>query len=266
MDRVLPETQGFASQRLARIDAVLDAYVAEEKIAGVVSLVARNGQIVHRHHAGMAVRESNIPMQEDTIFRIYSMTKPITSVAVLMLMEEGRLRLSDPVAAYLPAFQNVKVLDTSLDTGVRSVAPARPPTVHDLLTHTAGLSYGFDAAVYIDQLYQQRVWEPWRQNPASLSLDGLMETLASLPLAHHPGSKYRYSMATDILGGIVKHRRHRCVACGILGRAVQPAMRDLFDTLETEIGPANHQQGRDGPRREGAQRQRRRHQDQLVPE
>ncbi|MBU6348781.1 MAG: beta-lactamase family protein [Chloroflexi bacterium] len=204
MNSVLPETQGFASQRLARIDAVLDAYVAEEKIAGVVSLVARNGQIVHLHHAGMAVRESNTPMQADTIFRIYSMTKPITSVAVLMLMEEGRLRLSDPVAAYLPAFQNVKVLDTSLDTGVRSVTPARPPTVHDLLTHTAGLSYGFDAAVYIDQLYQQRVWEPWRQNPAALSLNGLMEILASLPLAHHPGSKYRYSMATDVLGGIVQ--------------------------------------------------------------
>lgn len=204
MNIVQPETQGFSSQRLARIDAALDAYIATEKLAGVVSLVARRGQIVHFHTCGHAVRESSIPMQANTIFRIYSMTKPITSAAVLMLMEEGRLRLADPVATYIPAFENVKVLDTSVDSGVRYIPPLRPPTIRDLLTHTAGLSYGFDEGVYIDRLYQQHVWKQRNENPTDCSLDWLVTTIGALPLASHPGKKFRYSMATDVLGGIVQ--------------------------------------------------------------
>jgi CubicO group peptidase (beta-lactamase class C family) len=143
-------------------------------------------------------------MQAETIFRIYSMTKPITSVAVLMLMEEGRLRLADPVAAYIPAFADVKVLDASLDTGVRYTTPVRPPTIRDLLTHTAGLSYGFDDGVYIDQLYQQQVWSYWEQHPTDVSLDWLVDAIGKLPLASQPGTKFRYSMSTDVLGGIVQ--------------------------------------------------------------
>jgi CubicO group peptidase (beta-lactamase class C family) len=204
MNIATPETQGFSSQRLARINAMIDAYVSAEKLAGVVSLVARRGQVVHVHQAGMAVRERGAPMQEDTIFRIYSMTKPITSVAVLMLMEEGRLRLADPIAAYIPAFEESKVLDTSVDSGVRYAAPVRPPTIRDLLTHTAGLSYGFDDAVYIDQLYQQNIWGPWEREPTAVSLDWLVATIGKLPLASQPGVKYRYSMSTDVLGGIVQ--------------------------------------------------------------
>jgi CubicO group peptidase (beta-lactamase class C family) len=199
-----PESQGFSNQRLARIGAAMDAYVAAEKLAGVVSLVARRGEIVHFHACGDAVRETHAPMQAETIFRIYSMTKPITSVAVLMLMEEGRLRLADPVAAYIPAFQDVKVLDTSLDTGVRYTAPVRPPTIRDLLTHTAGLSYGFDDGVYIDQLYQQQVWSYWEQHPTDVSLDWLVDAIGKLPLASQPGTKFRYSMSTDVLGSIVQ--------------------------------------------------------------
>ena len=122
-----PESQGFSSQRLDRIGAAMDVYVAAEKLAGVISLVARRGEVVHFHACGDAVRETGAPMQEDTIFRIYSMTKPITSAAILMLMEEGRLRLADPIATYLPAFKDVKVLDTSIDSGVRYAAPARLP-------------------------------------------------------------------------------------------------------------------------------------------
>ena len=142
MNPVQPESQGFSSQRLARACTMIDAYVAAEKLAGVVSLVARRDHVVHFHSSGMAVRETSTPMREDTIFRIYSMTKPITSTAVLMLMEEGRLRLADPIAAYIPEFKDAKVLDTSIDSGVRYSTPVRPPTIRDLLTHTAGLSYG----------------------------------------------------------------------------------------------------------------------------
>lgn len=204
MHLVQPETQGFSSQRLARIGVMIDAYVAAEKLAGVISLVARRGHVLHFQTSGLAVRETSTPMREDTIVRIYSMTKPITSVAVLMLMEEGRLRLADPVAAYIPAFKDVKVLDTSVDSGVRYSAPVRPPTIRDLLTHTAGLSYGFDEGVYIDQLYQQHVWKVWNETPDTVSLDWLVQTLGKLPLASQPGAKFRYSMATDVLGGIVQ--------------------------------------------------------------
>ncbi len=204
MNMATPETQGFSSQRLARINAVMDAYVAAEKLAGVVTLVARRGQVVHFHQCGMAVRETGVPMREDTIFRIFSMTKPITSVAVLMLLEEGRLRLADPIAAYLPAFKDVKVLDTSIDSGVRYVAPVRPPTIRDLLTHTAGLSYGFDEGVYVDQLYQQHLWATMEREPTTVSLEWFVATTAKLPLASHPGAKFRYSVATDVLGGIVQ--------------------------------------------------------------
>ncbi|MFZ1768890.1 MAG: serine hydrolase [Caldilinea sp.] len=199
-----PESQGFSSQRLDRIGAAMDVYVAAGKLAGVISLVARRGEVVHFHACGDAVRETGAPMQEDTIFRIYSMTKPITSVAILMLMEEGRLRLADPIAAYIPAFADVKVLDASLDAGVRYVTPVRPPTIRDLLTHTAGLSYGFDDGVYIDQLYQQQVWKFWNEHPTEVSLAWLVETIGKLPLASQPGTKFRYSMSTDVLGGIVQ--------------------------------------------------------------
>ena len=204
MHPVQPETQGFSTQRLARICTAIDAYITAEKLAGVVSLVARRGHVVHFHTSGYAVRETSMPMREDTIFRIYSMTKPITSVAVLMLMEEGRLRLADPVAAYIPEFKDVKVLDASVDAGVRYSAPVRPPTIRDLLTHTAGLSYGFDEGVYIDRLYQQHVWKFWDEHPTEVSLDWLVKTIGTLPLASQPGAKYRYSMATDVLGGIVQ--------------------------------------------------------------
>ena len=183
---------------------MIDAYVAAEKLAGVVSLVARRGHVVHFHSSGMAVRETSTPMREDTIFRIYSMTKPITSTAVLMLMEEGRLRLADPIAAYIPEFKDAKVLDTSIDSGVRYSTPVRPPTIRDLLTHTAGLSYGFDDGVYVDQLYQRHVWKFWNENPSEVSLEWLVKTIGALPLANQPGAKFRYSMATDVLGGIVQ--------------------------------------------------------------
>ena len=203
MNITLPEAQGFSSQRLARIDALMERYVAADQLAGIVTLVARRGQVVHFYKCGLAVRETGIPMQDDTIFRIYSMTKPITSVAVLMLLEEGRLRLADPIAAYIPAFKEVKVLDNSIGSGVRYVTPVRPPTLRDLLTHTAGLSYGFDEGVYIDELYRRQFWEPYDRDP-TVTIDWLMATVGKLPLASQPGTQYRYSVSTDVLGGIVQ--------------------------------------------------------------
>src|SRR5215210_7266328 len=140
MNIVSPESQGFSSTRLGRINTVMQRYVDERKLAGMVTLVARRGQTVHFETCGMADIASGAPMRHDTLFRIYSMTKPITSAAVLMLFEEGRFQLSDPVAKYIPAFADVKVLDNSAGSGGRYIAPARAINIRDLLTHTAGLS------------------------------------------------------------------------------------------------------------------------------
>jgi len=144
MNTTKPEMLGFSSQRLARINTVMQRYVDEGKLAGIVTLVARRNQVVHFEKCGMAAIETGQRMEFNTLFRIYSMTKPITSAAVLMLLEEGQLRLNDPIARYIPAFNNVKVLDNSPESGGRLVEPLRPINIRDLLTHTAGLSYGFE--------------------------------------------------------------------------------------------------------------------------
>ena len=166
-------------------------------------MVARRGQIAHHASYGMADIAASAPMQHDTIFRIYSMTKPITSVAALMLFEAGRFQLSDPIARYLPAFANIKVLDNTTGSGVRYVDPVRPPSIRDLLTHTAGLSYGFEPNVYIDDLYRTQMWQPIEANP-DMTLTEMVERIATLPLAHQPGTAFRYSVATDVLGMLVQ--------------------------------------------------------------
>src|SRR5215211_6970473 len=126
MNIVSPESVGFSSARLGRINTVMQRYVDDRKLAGMVTLVARRGQTVHFETCGMADIATGTPMRHDTLFRIYSMSKPITSTAVLMLFEEGRFQLSDPIADYIPTFADVKVLDNSAGSGVRYLAPARP--------------------------------------------------------------------------------------------------------------------------------------------
>jgi CubicO group peptidase (beta-lactamase class C family) len=203
MDIVKPEDLGFSSLRLARINAVMQRYVDEKKLAGIVTLVARRNKVVHFEKFGMADIEAGRPMQLDTLFRIYSMTKPITTTAALMLFEEGRLRLADPVSRYIPAFKDVKVLDNTAGSGVRYVDAMQPITIHHLLTHTAGLSYGFDENVYIDELYRKHIWTAAETNP-DLTLEAFVGEIAKLPLAYQPGMLYRYSVATDVLGLLVQ--------------------------------------------------------------
>ena len=193
-----PEEMGFCNQRLARITTKMRRYVDEQKLAGISTLIARRGKVVHFEQVGMANIEAGTPMAADTLFRIYSMTKPITSVAVLMLLEESRFRLNDPVADYLPEFKDSRVLDNT-----NLVKPQRPMTIRDLLTHTAGLSYGFDENYHLDQLYGQQVWSAVENNP-DLTLAEWIGTIARLPLAYHPGTRYRYSVATDVLGYLVQ--------------------------------------------------------------
>jgi CubicO group peptidase (beta-lactamase class C family) len=152
---------------------------------------------------GMMDIEANKPMQFDTLFRIYSMTKPITSVAVMMLYEEGHFQLSDPISRFIPGFEDVKVLVKETESGLELANLEREITIWHLLTHTSGLSYGFDENDPVDKMCQKRIWRMLEQKPDT-TLEQMVQELAWLPLAHQPGSAWRYSMATDVLGYLVQ--------------------------------------------------------------
>jgi CubicO group peptidase (beta-lactamase class C family) len=201
MDTARPEAVGLSSSRLKRIGQAMQRYVEEGKLAGTLTLVARYGKIAHFEPLGLMDAESQKPMGPDTIFRIYSMTKPITSVAVMILYEAGHFLLTDPIQRYIPAFADVRVLTQTPD-GVDLVPPQRAITIRDLLTHTAGLGYGLGED-YIDQLYQKQVWATMERNP-EVTLEQMVETIAAQPLAYHPGQGWRYSTATDVLGYLIQ--------------------------------------------------------------
>jgi CubicO group peptidase (beta-lactamase class C family) len=204
MQTVKPESVGFSSSRLARIKPVMQAYVDQGKFAGILTLIARQGQIVHLETVGFQELETKRPMTIDTIFCIYSMSKPITSTAAMLLCEEGRLRLWDPVSRYIPEFKEAKVMVTRPDGGYDLVPPHREMTVHDLLTHSGGLSYGDDEHSALDQLYREARKQFVREDPKTLQawMQAFMD--ARLPLAFHPGADFRYSFSIDVLGYIVQ--------------------------------------------------------------
>jgi CubicO group peptidase (beta-lactamase class C family) len=204
MDTVTPESQGFSSARLNCIHAHMQGYVDAGKLSGIIAAIARRGQLVYRERHGKMDLEADKPMQFDTLFRIYSMSKPITSVAVMMLYEEGRFLLHDPASRFIPGFKHTKVFARETESGFELVNLEREITILDLLTHTSGLSYGFEPdLLYVDKLYQQRIWEA-RQEDREMTLEELVRELTRLPLAFQPGSAWRYSMATDVLGYLVQ--------------------------------------------------------------
>jgi CubicO group peptidase (beta-lactamase class C family) len=203
MQTIAPEKVGLSAARLGRIRPAMQRYVDENKLAGVLTAVARHGHIAHLDTVGLMDVEANKPMQLDTIFRIYSMSKPITSVAVMMLYEENRFLLTDPVSRFIPEFEHVQVFVRKNGSGIELADPARPIAIHDLLTHTAGLAYGLENVEYVDQLYQQRVWALRERRP-DMTLADMIRSVAALPLANQPGSRWHYSMATDVLGYLVE--------------------------------------------------------------
>ena len=192
-----PESQGLSSERLARLHAMLDRQVKEEKQAGIVSLVARNGRIVDWQTYGLRDREQKLAMDKDTIVRMYSMSKVISSVAVMVLVEENRLRLTDPVGKYLPKLEKMKVFVGGSAKKPKLVDATRQITVKDLLTHTAGFIYGF-GRTEIDTIYRDA------NLLESPSMDAFIDKLATLPLAHQPGQRYAYGLNIDVLGAIVE--------------------------------------------------------------
>jgi CubicO group peptidase (beta-lactamase class C family) len=199
-----PQSPGFIPERLARTSRQLQLYIDQNKLAGAVTLVARHGKVAQLDVLGQAVLAPPRPMQADTIFRIYSMTKPVTAAAVLMLFEEGRFRLTDPVSTYIPEFKKVRVVNPDPAGVTGTVPPIREVTIHDLLTHTAGLSYGFDENNMIDELYREKVWKLLDERQGEATLQEMVQAITKIPLAYQPGTAWRYSVANDVLGYLVE--------------------------------------------------------------
>jgi CubicO group peptidase (beta-lactamase class C family) len=188
-----PESVGFSSERLGKINEFVRRDIDDGKLVGVVTMVARDGKIVHYESSGTYGLDNERPIDKDALFRIYSMTKPITTVAMMMLYEEGRFQLGDPVVKYLPEFENQKVLKDG-----ELVDPQSPMTIEQLMSHSAGLAYGFYDDNPVDLAYQDAGLSE------SADLDDFIARLADLPLRFEPGSRYHYSVATDVLGAIVE--------------------------------------------------------------
>jgi CubicO group peptidase (beta-lactamase class C family) len=204
MDTTSPEQVGFSPERLDRIAPVLQGYVDRKQIAGMVALIARHGQIAYLERFGMMDVAAGKPIQLDTIFRIASMTKPITCVAALMLLEEGHYQLYDPIARFVPGFEDVKVFVRKTESGLELADLEHAIAIRDLFTHTSGLSYGLHPDTDpVDALYLQERKKVSVPEDA-FTLDHLIQALTHLPLAHQPGSKWRYSLATDVLGYLVQ--------------------------------------------------------------
>jgi CubicO group peptidase (beta-lactamase class C family) len=198
---VRPEEVGLSSERLARIDQHLkQRYLEPRKIAGALTLVARRGRVAYVAPAGMMDLERDKPMTEDTIFRIYSMTKPITSVALMSLYEEGHFQLEDPVRRWIPEWRNLRVYAAGNYPSFLTTPTARPMTVRDLLTHTSGLTYGFMERTNVDRAYRRLAIGDRDRS----TLPEMIEKLAEIPLEFSPGTAWNYSVSTDVCGYLVE--------------------------------------------------------------
>jgi CubicO group peptidase (beta-lactamase class C family) len=194
-----PEAVGMSSDRLNNINTKMQSYVDSKNAAGFTTLIARKGQVIHYETHGYRDVEQQLPMEKDTIFRIYSMTKPITSVALMMLYEQGKFQLYDPVSKYIPEFGKTKVLNKTGFLGQELVEQETPMTIQHLLTHTSGLSYGFFYDTPIEEMYRKSAF----RNP-KLSLEEKIKGMAQLPLKFQPGTQWNYSIATDVCGYLVQ--------------------------------------------------------------
>jgi Beta-lactamase len=192
------KTQGFSPEKLERIPALLKEAVEKKQIAGGVALVARRGKVIHASMAGPQDIETKAPMAEGTIFRIASMSKPITSVAVMQLVEDGKLKLTDPLSKFVPEFKDMKVAVPSQDgKSSESVKAEREITIHDLLTHSSGITYRIMSKPHVGKLYEEAgVCDGLVESPVSLADN--VRKIAELPLVCQPGSAWEYGLNTDV--------------------------------------------------------------------
>ena len=237
-----PSEPGLDPARLARITPWMERWVASGRLAGMTVMVHRRGATAYSNSAGMADRERGRPMAADTLVRIYSMTKPLASVALMQLYEDGGFQLDDPIAAVLPAFAEMTVW-----TPEGPVPAARPITYRDLLTHTSGLTYGFMSATPVDAMYRDAGLD---FQTSGQTLAEVVDLAATMPLLAHPGTRWNYSIATDVVGRLVEvhagqpfdqvltDRVLRPLGMAETGFHVPPALRPRF--------AANYGRGEDG--------------------
>ncbi len=198
MNPVQPESVGFSSARLERLHAFLQQAAGRKEVAGIVTILARHGKVVDYRAYGVRDLDTKAPMTTDTIFRDYSMTKPVTGVAMMILYEEGKWQPSDPISKFIPEFANLRVFTGFNGPGQMELAlPDHPPTMRELMTHTAGFTYG-DGDTPVDRMYGEL---KVRQ---SKDLQQFIDRMAQIPLAYQPGTRWIYSLSMDIQGYIVE--------------------------------------------------------------
>lgn len=195
---VSPAREGFSSERLQRINDRMEEAVADGIMVGGQGAIARNGVVIFNETWGMADREAGRPMSDDALYRIYSMSKPITAVALMMLYEQGHFLLEDPVSLYLPSLAGLTVAQENDDGELVSKTPYRQPTIRDLLRHTAGMSYGIFGNTAVDKLYRES------NLLRAPTLTEFIDRLGNLPLLFQPGSRWHYSVAVDVQGALVE--------------------------------------------------------------
>lgn len=201
-----PQNVGLCSERLERVDEMVDRLIADETIAGAITMMARHGRIAHLRCAGMRDVAKQQPMTDDTIFRLYSMTKPIVCAATLMLYESGAFTLQDPVSRFLPEFADLKVAVPGADGTEQLIEPRRPVNIHDLLTHTGGLTYALAQAA----------------DRNGMDLPSFITAFAKVPLARHPGEQWSYSASNEVLGRIIEVVSGQSLQEFLSGRIFEP--------------------------------------------
>jgi len=197
-----PAEVGLDAERLGRIDGTFARYVDDGRLAGYLVTVSRHGKLAHVSSYGARDREEGLPVESDTLWRIFSMTKPITSVAAMMLYEEGALQLTDPVSKFIPSFADLRVYAGGSDQNPLTVPATEPMRVWHLLTHTSGLTYGFHRVHTVDAIYRAAGFDPGA--PRGMDLAAACDGWASLPLLFEPGAEWNYGVSTDVLGRVVE--------------------------------------------------------------
>ncbi|MBY0296590.1 MAG: beta-lactamase family protein [Methylobacterium sp.] len=242
MQRAKPEEAGLSSERLARIAPAFEAEIREGRIPGAVVMVARRGRLVYAQAFGAQDKAAGKPMTTDAIFRAYSMTKAMTSVGAMMLVEEGRIQLTDPVAKYLPEFKTLQVSVPKADgmgqASFGTVPADRAPTIQDLLRHTAGLAYGeITGNAPVKGAYAQAGLYTPGADYAAIELDSeaFTKRIAGAPLAHQPGTTWEYSLATDVLGRVIEKVSGQRLSAFLDARLFRPlGMSDTGFSLPAE--------------------------------
>jgi CubicO group peptidase (beta-lactamase class C family) len=217
-----PESAGMSKAALDRIeDHLKKRYIEAGRFPGTQLLVYRRGKLVHSSSQGFADLERKVPVKDDTIFRIYSMTKPITSIAFMMLVEEGRVALEEPVHKYIPEWKNLGVFQAGVTPAFLTRPPSRPMQIVDLMRHTSGLTYGFQQRGNVDAAYRElKIGEVEKAG----TLQSMIEDLAKIPLEFSPGEAWNYSVSTDVIGYLIGQ---------ITGQPFEQFLQErIFDPLE----------------------------------